>query len=237
MTQMATPAPPSAKPPRDRVTLSGVSWETFRRMRRAFRHNRSARFAYEHGELEIMTIGFEHDRDASFLARLIEALTEELDMPIISGGSTTIARRRLKRAIEPDQCFWIANAAAIAGVKKLDLRVHPPPDLAIEVDVTNSSLDRFGIYARLGVVELWRLEGDDLRFHVRGADGRYAEVPTSPTFPALQGAELVMFIRQARTAGNQNEVTRNFRAWVRTKFGRGASAGNDPAGGGEPAAG
>lgn len=209
---------PTTKPPRDRVLLGGVSWDTYRRMRHAFRHSRSVRFAYDRGELEIMTIGFEHDRDASFFARLVQALTEELDLPIISGGSTTIGLKKLKRAIEPDKCFWIANAAAVAGLKRLNLRIHPPPDLAIEVDVTSSSLDRFGIYGKLGVGELWRLDGDDLRFHVRGADGKFTEVPTSPTFPGLSPAELVPFLRQARSAADENAVMRTFRAWVRTRF-------------------
>src|SRR5262249_28301372 len=55
------------------------------------------------------------------------------------------------------------------GVRDLALRVHPPPDLAIEVEVTHSSMDRMEIYATLGIPGLWRLDGDELRFHVLGA--------------------------------------------------------------------
>jgi Uma2 family endonuclease len=33
--------------------------------------------------------------------------------------------------------------------------VDPPPDLVIEVDITSPSLDKFPIYARLGVREVW----------------------------------------------------------------------------------
>jgi Uma2 family endonuclease len=235
--EMISTPPLPDKPLRDRVRLSCVPWGTFQRMRHAFRHNRAARFAYDRGEVEIMTIGFEHDRDSCFLARLVEALTEELGLPIISGGSVTIGRKRLKRAIEPDKCFWIGNAAALAGVKRLDLRIHPPPDLAIEVDVSHSSLDRFGIYAKLGVGELWRLDGDDLRVRVRNASGRYDQLPNTPTFAGLDPAELIPFLLTARTAGNQNDVIRSFREWVRVRFGREAGRGNEPAAGGEPAAG
>ncbi len=109
--------------------------------------------------------------------------------------------------------------------------------MAIEVDVTNSSLNRFGIYSRLGVVELWRLDGDELRFHVRGADGRYVEVPTSPTFTGLRGTELVPFLQHARNASNQNEVTRDFRGWVQEKFGEMRRTEHNQTAGGEPAAG
>ncbi|HYH66752.1 MAG TPA: Uma2 family endonuclease [Urbifossiella sp.] len=238
MTPTATPPPTrSNKSPRDRVFLMGVSWDDFRRMRHAMRFNRSVRFAFDRGELEIMTIGLEHDKDSNFLGHLIEVLTEELGLPLVRGGSVTIGRKRLKRAIEPDKCYWIGNATAIAGVKRLDLRIHPPPDLAVEVDVTHSSLDRFGVYAKLGVVELWRLDGDDLRVRVRSATGRYDEVPTTPTFPGLDPAELIPFLREARETAYQNEVTRRFREWVRVRFGREAGPVNEPAAGGEPAAG
>ncbi|MBY0512734.1 MAG: Uma2 family endonuclease, partial [Gemmataceae bacterium] len=126
----------------------------------------------------------------------------------------TLRRKKRLKGIEADRCYWIANAPKVAGVRRLDLAVHPPPDLAIEVDVTNSSLDRFGIYARLGVPELWRLDGDDLRFHVRGPDGKYAEAATSRTFPGIAPADLVPFLKQARAAADQNAISEAFRAWA-----------------------
>jgi len=41
------------------------------------------------------------------------------------------------QGIEPDQCFYIQNESAIRGKKRLDLTVDPPPDLALEIDVTS----------------------------------------------------------------------------------------------------
>src|SRR5439155_310836 len=84
----------------------------------------------------------------------IGALADELGLPLMRGGSTTLRRRRKQRGLEPDRCFWIANEPAVRAVRDLDLRIHPPPDLAVETDVTNSSLDRMGIYAALGVLEV-----------------------------------------------------------------------------------
>jgi Uma2 family endonuclease len=139
--------------------------------------------------------------------------------------ATTLRRRRRQRGLEPDRCFWIANAARMAGRRRVDLRVDPPPDLAIEVDVTRSSLDRMGIYAALAVPEVWRLDGDVLTFHVLGAAG-YAEAPASQSFPLVSPADLMGFVQQGRQAGDENAVVRQFRDWIRRRL---ASAGPPPA--------
>jgi len=99
-------------------------------------------------------------------------------------------------------------------VLHLDLRIHPPPDLAIEVDVTHSSLDRMSIYATLGVPEVWRLNGPSLTFHVLGPDGRYALVTHSLSFPPVTAADLM---RHLALLGHEEEtaIIRQFRAWVR----------------------
>src|SRR5436190_2363972 len=120
-----------------------------------------------------MSPRLEHDDDGRFLGDLVFVLTEELGLPLKRGGSTTLRRRLKQRGIEADECFWIANAPRMAGRRRLDLRVDPPPDLAIEVDVTHSPLDRLSIYAALKIPEVWRLKGDELLFYVLGGDGTY----------------------------------------------------------------
>src|SRR5207302_1055731 len=166
---------------------------------------------------EIMSPLLEHDNDGQFLGRLIVALTEELGLPIKGGGSVTMRRRRRRRGIEADECFWIANAARMAGRRRLDLRTDPPPDLAIEVDVTHSSLDRLAVYAALGVPEVWRLDRDALIFHVLNARGAYESAAASRSFPLVTPADLLGFLQQARQAGDENTVVRQFREWVRRR--------------------
>jgi Uma2 family endonuclease len=217
-----TPAPtPLAKPRRRKpgraVVLHCVPWAMYEKLLEVFAEKPGVRLTYDRGDLEIMAPSYEHEDDGYHLGMFVDILTEELGMPIRRGGSVTVKRKKLKKGIEPDRCFWIANAAKLAGARQLDLRVHPPPDLAIEVDVTSSSLDRFGIYAKLGVAELWRLDGDDLRFHQLGANRKYAEVPTSPTFPGVAPADLMPFVKQARGAADQHVATRAFRAWARLR--------------------
>jgi Uma2 family endonuclease len=199
------------------LRLSAVSWRTYTQLLRVFAERPGVRLTYDRGELEIMSPLLEHDDDGRFLGDLVFVLTEELGLPLKRGGSTTLRRRAGRRGLEADECFWIANAPRMAGRRRLNLRTDPPPDLAVEVDVTRSSLDRMGIYARLGVPEVWRLDGDTLTFHVLGGDGKYAEAPVSRSFPLVTPADLLGFVRQARQAGDENTVVRQFRQWIRQR--------------------
>jgi len=84
---------------------------------------------------------------------LLKALLEELDIEFRSLGSKTFKHATMLKGIEPDRCFYIQNEAAVRGKKRLDLTVDPPPDLALEVDITSRTHP--DTYAALGVPELW----------------------------------------------------------------------------------
>jgi Uma2 family endonuclease len=199
------------------LRLSGVDWQEYTRLLRIFAERPGIRLTYDRGELEIMAPLYRHDKDGHVIGRLIVALTEELGLPLSSGGSTTMRRRRRRRGLESDECFWIASAPQMAGKRRLDLRTDPPPDLALEVDVTRSSLDRMSIYANLGVPEVWRLDGDTLTFEVLSG-GTYQAAPTSRLFPLFTPADLMVFVQQARQAADENTVVRDFRAWLRQRL-------------------
>jgi Uma2 family endonuclease len=209
-------APTLQSPPARRqfFRLSGVDWQTYSRLLHAFAERPSVHLTYDRGELEIMSPSLEHDGDGRIMGTLVFVLTEELGLPLKRGGSTTMRRRLKERGIEADECFWIANAHRMAGRRRLDLRRDPPPDLAVEVDVSRSSMNRFGIYAALRVPEVWRLEGDALTFHVLAADGKYTVTANSLSFPLVTPADLMAFLRLAREAGDQNPVIREFRVWI-----------------------
>jgi len=214
------------RPPAGRwLRLSSVDWRTYSRLLRAFAERPGLRLTYDRGELEIMSPRLDHDDDSRFLGDMVVALTQELGLPIKRGGSTTLRRRLPRRGIEADECFWIANAHRMAGRRRLDLRTDPPPDLAVEVDVSHSSLDRLGIYAALQVPEVWRLDGSTLTFHVLEAGGAYATPATSRSFPFLTPADLLRFLELARQAGDENAVELQFRTWIRQQ----RPAGNPPA--------
>src|SRR5437588_9053863 len=209
-------APASITRPQ-RLVLYGVSWREYTRMLRAFAERPGFRLTYDRGTLEIMTPLFEHEVDADLLGRFVVVLTEELGFPLQAGRSTTFRRRRMRRGLEPDHSWWIAREPQVRGKRRIDLRVDPPPDLAVEVEVTHRALDRMSIYARLGVPEVWRLDAHDLTFHALQPNGRYAEQTHSPTFPLFTPADLTRHMA-LRTQHNENEVVRQFRVFVRQRL-------------------
>src|SRR5947209_7754731 len=185
------------RPPAGRcLLLPDVDWRMYTRLLHIFAERPRVRLTYDRGELEIMSPSLEHDDDGRFLGDLVFVLTEELGLPLKRGGSTTLRRRLRQRGIEADECFWIANAHRMAGCRRLDLRTDPPPDLALEVDVTHSSLDRLDIYAALQIPEVWRVEERTLVCHLLGSDGRYTLSDVSRAFPALIVAEVGAFLGQ-----------------------------------------
>jgi Uma2 family endonuclease len=123
----------------------------------------------------------------------------------------------MKRGLEPDHSWWIAHAPQMLGKRRIDLRVDPPPDLAVEMDVTCHSLNRLAIYARLGVPEVWRLDAQGLTFHVLQANGRYAEQTHSRSFPLFTPGDLLAHLA-LRSQHDENEVVRRFRDFVRQRL-------------------
>jgi len=214
------------KSSRQYLRLSGVSWKTYLRLLRIFDERPGYHLAYDRGELEIMSPSVQHDDESRLLGDFVVALTDELGLPVKQGGSATLKRQLKKKGIEADECFWIVTAHHLAGVKRLDLRKHPPPDLVIEVDVSRSSLNRLAIYAALGVTEVWRLDEDTLIFYVLQADGTYKATASSHFFPLVTPADLVGFLQQARQSADQNPIFRQFRQWIRQRRG---AAGSPPA--------
>jgi Uma2 family endonuclease len=200
------------------LLLPDVDWQTYSRLLRVFAERPAVRLTYDRGVLEIMSPLLEHDIDGRLLGRFVTTMTEELGLPVLSAGSTTFRRRKRRRGLEADESFWIANEPRVRGKRRINLRVDPPPDLAIEVDVTRSSLDRMGIYAALAVPEVWRLDGpQSLTFHVLQSDGAYAAATNSLSFPQVTPSDLLGFLA-LRGQMDENAIVRQFRAWVRGRL-------------------
>lgn len=193
--------------------MSAVSWEGYLHLGKAFA-GRHVRMTYDRGELELMTVSLGHDRDKSLLARMVEALTEEMAIDALSGGSTTLNREDLERGLEGDECWWIAHEAQVRNLREIDLNKDPPPDLVLEVEITRSIVKRMPIYAALRIPEVWRWDGRALTVCLLGEDGHYAVSATSRSFPFLPVAELSRFIDMQATM-SQTSVIRAFREWVR----------------------
>ena len=198
------------------AVLEDIDWRTYTRLLRVFQERPGFRLTYDRGTLEIMSPLWAHEGPGSLLGRFVDVLVEELSLPYRIGGSVTLRRRRKRRGIEPDNCYWIRSAPQLQGKRELDLRVDPPPDLAIEIDVTSSSLDCMSIYAALGVLEVWRFSTGTIAFHI--LQGRAYQIRSnSLSFPQLASADLPAFLAQWGQTDDA-DIIRQFRAWVRQQM-------------------
>ena len=199
----------------DRVLLYSISYSQFENILKDLGEHRAARVAYDNGTLEIMTPLPEHEYYKEVIGTAVQDIAEELDLNYESLGSTTWRRESRMAGVESDNCFYFQNVDAIRGRLNLDLTQDPPPDLALEIDVTSKSLNRFPIYARLGVPELWCYDSGELKiYHLQ--DGEYMEAQRSLVFPNLPIRELPKLIEQYRAVGRL-AIRRAVREWVREK--------------------
>ncbi len=186
--------PQEQVPAEARVILKGVSWSTFKALMADIGEDRSCRIAYDQGILEIMVPYEQHEEPKILISSFVEALADELEIEIRQLGSLTLEREDLTRAVEPDTCFYIQNESKVRG-KNIDLPNDPPPDLVVESDYTRSSLNKFNIYASLGVPELWRYRKQMLQVY-QLVEGNYQVNDKSIAFPFLPIAEVPRLIEQ-----------------------------------------
>src|SRR5215213_10828129 len=185
-------------PAEHRVILHNTSWETYERLMKERGESRVPRIAY-------------------YIGLLAAVFAEEAGVDLYGAGSTTFDREDLERGIEPDACFYVRNAERVRGKPRIDLRLDPPPDLVIEVDITSPSLDKFSIYARASIPEIRRRDGERLAiFELRGKE--YVEVAESRTLPPLTSEALSRFIEESSSLDIVTWM-RRVREWSRDNTG------------------
>jgi Uma2 family endonuclease len=205
----------AATPTEIRVLLEGVSWQTYERLLEETGEQRKQHLAYRDGILEIMVPLAGHEEPTRLLDQFLAAIIDELALEFRSLGSLTLKNPEQKKGLEPDCCFYIQNEAAVRGIDALDFEVHPPPDLVVEVDNSNSSLSKFPIYVALKIPEIWRLRHGELTIYQWKAQGsEYEQKDRSSVFPQLPVQELPQFIQRAKEVG-QRAAVRELAQYVR----------------------
>lgn len=202
-------------PPGQRVLLENVTWTELEAILEELGEHRAAKIAYDQGILEITTPLPEHEFDKEIISDLIKALLEELDIEFLSLGSTTFKNQFMEKGIEPDQCFYIQNERLVRGKKRLDLTIDPPPDLALEIDVTSRTHPN--IYEALKVPELWRFENGKLQINVL-VDGNYVVSQSSLNFPGLPLLDVIPRYLESSGINGRNATIKRFRNWVREQL-------------------
>jgi Uma2 family endonuclease len=199
-------------PPGDRTLLNNLTWPEFEQILAELGDHRAARLSFSNGTLEIMTPLFTHEHAKSLLGDFVKILLSELGWDYETAGSTTFKNASMMQVIEPDESFYIQNCMAIRGKARLDVSIDPPPDLAIEIDITSRT--KFDNYQILAVPELWRYNGDRLQINLL-RDGKYVESTTSDLFPGLALIpKIPQLINKSKQIGSAATI-REFRDWVK----------------------
>jgi Uma2 family endonuclease len=198
--------------PGQQMLLKDISWQQLEKILEEMGEKRAARISYSDGWLEIMVPLPEHEKDKEIFGELVRILLDKLEIDFEPFGSTTLKNERMRQAVEPDTSFYIQNQAAVIGKNRIDLNIEPPPDLAIEIDITSRT--RFDNYEILGVPEFWRYQQQGLEIFLL-QEGKYIKSQSSPNFPNIPIIELVNeYVRQCLTIG-RSQAMRNFRSWVK----------------------
>jgi len=196
----------------DHAVLYNVSWNSYLRLRRETQ-GQGLRLTYDEGTLEIMSPLPEHEYIKIMLARMVFIVAFELNVPIASYGSSTLKRKSAQKALEPDECYYIANERRMRARKRFDLERDPAPDLVVEVDVSYRTVNKRRIYVTLGVPEIWSYDNDRLTFlHLKR--GKYEANEMSLAFPFLRCADLQKFLDKLSDDIGETSFLRSWRDWV-----------------------
>lgn len=198
---------PTASHAEMRVLLEGISWATYEQLLAETSESRNQQLAYCDGLLEIMVPLKGHEEPTRMFDQFLAAIVDELGWEFCSLGSLTMKNSQQKKGLEPDSCFYIANEAVVRGVETLDFEVHPPPDLVIEVDNSNSSLGKLPIYEALKIPEIWRLQRGILTIYQLDSEGiGYVTMNQSRAFPQVPVQDLPQFLARAKVIGQRAAV-------------------------------
>lgn len=198
-----------------RILLSNIRWTTYESMLVDL-GDRPVRLTYDRGALEIMSPSKKHEWLGRVIGRFIEIMTLELGIPIQSVKSTTWRDELKERGLEADESYYVQNEPRVRGKADFDPATDPYPDLAVEVEISRSALDRMALYAALGIREVWRCDGETVTAHVLAEDGAFRPSEMSAAFGFLRVRDLEPFLRRARST-DETTLVREFLAWVRER--------------------
>ena len=163
-----------------------------------------------------MTTSPIHEIYKHLLGLMVDTIGEELDIPMFGQGSTTFNREDVDRGLEPDECYYIANAGRVADRSQLNLETDPPPTWPSRSRSRGTCWIDWGIYAALGVPEVWRFDGERARFAARGRrDLLSLRIQRGVPLLADEGDHPV----PQYDRNNDTRWGREFRTWVRNEIG------------------
>lgn len=168
------------------VTIPNVNWQEFEAILQELGEKRSSRVVYSHNTLEIMVPLPEHELPTDLISDLVKMILKATGKRYQPFRSTTFKKEGIA-GVEPDASFYIENYQQMINRRRLEPN-DPPPDLAIEIDVTSPTT--LAAYEALEVPELWIFTQGKLSIYLF-ENGKYIQSETSPNFPNIEISEIV----------------------------------------------
>ena len=182
------------------LVIHDFRWEDYEQLLEVIGERPSLRLNYDSGRLEIVSPLPEHKSCGKVIDLVLYVFSDVHGLSFQSYGTATWKSKELGKGVEPDACYYVKNAARVIGEKKIRLGTHPPPDVCVEIDITNSSIKKLSIYAALSVPEIWRYDGRAFTFYTLSG-GKYSAIPESRQLPGLTGPMLVQVIEDCENRG------------------------------------
>ncbi|MCA1620126.1 MAG: Uma2 family endonuclease [Acidobacteria bacterium] len=199
-----------------KLELQNIDWDEYEHLLTQMESfHPGHRLSYDRGRLIIVGPSPEHEHYKEFIIRFVQTLSDEMDITVESWGGTTFMRKALKKGVEPDTCFFVQNAASVIGRRNFPRREYPPPDVVVEIDMSHDSLDKFHIYATLGVPEIWRYDGENTRFYKLTGES-YEVIQNSRAFPTLRAKVITQYLELSKTDGH-TAALKAFRQMLRSR--------------------
>lgn len=200
--------------PGNTIAIHSLTWQKCERILDQLGEDRHTRIAYYQGILEIMSPLSQHERPHYITADIVKAILDAQGRDWEDFGSTTFYHRG-SAGVEPDTCLYVDHAAMVRDCKgRIDVEVYPPPDLAIESDVTSKTL--ISAYESIAVPEVWVLGNRHLQIFLLEDHG-YVESTQSRLFPTIAIHTLVpQLIQNALEIGTSAMMrkTRANKNWI-----------------------
>jgi Uma2 family endonuclease len=191
------------------LVIHEFDWVDYERLVDALGERSHLRINYDCGRLEILSPSTPHEEYARLLDLIVFVFCEAFDLNFRSFGGATWKKKAFAVGLEADACYYTRSAPLIDGKNVIDIKSDPPPDIAVEIDLTRNSLRKFRIYASLSIPEIWRYDGKAFRLYAL-TDDKYVQINDSRLLPGLTGSMLAKVIEEGKT-GKTMDALKAFR--------------------------
>ena len=180
----------------------GVDWHTYSQLSESLGEKQRVHLVYDGKDLEIMVIGNAHEILKDLISKIVTAVAMGLDLDCLGSGQATWKTEI--RGLEADLSYYfdaekIRTATEAWARRSMDPADYPRPDLAIEIDLSPSQVDRPAIYRDIGVTEVWRfVRGETLIIELLQPDGSYAAAEES-RFLRIRPGDVLRWVNEAAT--------------------------------------